>query len=53
MDSQKVTNVKTWLMMVSEKSDLTGMSCVELSNKYKAQEQKLTRYRSFSRDNSS
>lgn len=40
MDSQKVTNVKTWLMMVSEKSDLTGMSCVKLSNKYKAQELK-------------
>lgn len=38
MDSQKVTNVKTWLIKVSEKSDLTGMSCVELSNKYKAQE---------------
>lgn len=40
MDSQKVTNVKTWLMMVSEKSDLTGMSCVELSNQYKSQELK-------------
>ena len=40
MDSQKVTNVKTWLMMVSEKLDLTGMSCVELSNKYKSQELK-------------